>query len=295
MMGLLGCVATFALGNYGAVKFDIARAGTDWYLLLLGQPYLGGLLQCLVSLILIYAFRQLERHMSSRAFCGLLFVNLCLTILFEMMLLSILLGMGLKVIPSAGPFFYLLGLLPMYYSHIPTLRGTSLLGGAFTFSEKSQIYILAAQLLFSDGLSSVIPGAAAILAGRVYMFAPLRLNKFRFPAAVCRACGFAASFFVSLSPLESPYGSIERRQAAVASGGAAERVVQPTGARRAGGGGVPMGYGGGGGPMMGAAAEPSVEAVQALVSMGFDETAVRNALRATGNNPDAAANMLLSG
>lgn len=52
------------------------------------------------------------------------------------------------------------------------------------FSEKSWTYLMAAQLLFSDGLRSVGPSLAGMLTGYLYITNKNRIQSFRLPSAV---------------------------------------------------------------------------------------------------------------
>jgi hypothetical protein len=51
-------------------------------------------------------------------------------------------------------------------------------------SEKSWTYLLAAQLCFSEGISSIIPAIAALSIGYAYLGDSLKLQDYRLPNIV---------------------------------------------------------------------------------------------------------------
>ncbi len=69
------------------------------------------------------------------------------------------------------------GYIPKIYQNQYVLAGIS-------FSEKSGIYLLAAQLLFSDGLESVVAGLIALSFGLIYSQNLVRVQRFRLPAFI---------------------------------------------------------------------------------------------------------------
>jgi hypothetical protein len=282
---LVSSALTFILGSVSrSLAFDVVRISGGEYFRLLGcQMFFPSVPQAVVGAFLVYTLRQLERMMGTRKLGAFLFVSYVLTLVLQLafvVVLQTLMG-GRYMVPASGPYFFIFGLLPLFARHVPTLRGTRFFGGLVTFSEKTWTYLLAAQIACSDGAPSVCSALAGYAAGSLYMVDPLRLSSFRFPRFVDKAFGTVGSFFVSLMPDTTPAA------AAAAGGGAA---VAERGGRHA-----PGSRGGG---MYGTAntpAAPSAEVIASLTALGFDEAAVLNALRRTNNNPDAAANLLLTG
>ena len=66
-----------------------------------------------------------------------------------------------------------------------------------SLSEKTWVYALCAQLLCSDGLSSVVSGMSGLLAGYLYMSDETKLQNFRLPSVVEVRLGYAA--FISIT------------------------------------------------------------------------------------------------
>lgn len=68
-----------------------------------------------------------------------------------------------------------------------------------TFSEKSGIYLLAGQVLFSEGLSSIAAACCGILIGLLYDRNLLSMQRFRLPQFVEVRFLFLLHPFFSLS------------------------------------------------------------------------------------------------
>jgi len=130
----------------------------------------------------------------------------------------------------------------------------------------------------------VIAGGAGLLAGALYRLNVLGMQRFRLPAAVTDL------FSSTLGRVLSGPGAAQ--QVFVTPTAAQQQQQQQQGL----GGGFPQ-HGGrpGGGAVAAAprAVEPSPEAIQQLVQMGFDEGAAAQALRQAGNNVEAALQFLL--
>lgn len=93
-------------------------------------------------------------------------------------------------------FCFSSGYVPKIYSNQYVLAG-------LTFSEKSGIYLLAAQLFFSDGLSSIAAAVIALIFGFLYSQNNLGLQRFRLPKFIeVRKIYFLPTFHVlsSFSP-----------------------------------------------------------------------------------------------
>lgn len=73
------------------------------------------------------------------------------------------------------------GYIPKIYQNQYVLAGIS-------FSEKSGIYLLAAQLLFSDELESIVAGLIALSFGLIYSQNLVRVQRFRLPAFIEVGC-----------------------------------------------------------------------------------------------------------
>jgi hypothetical protein len=311
-------LSTFFVGNsIQHLSFDTNRIvnNGEYYRLLTSHIFFTSVPQSIIAAILMHQFRQFERQMGSRKFATCLLVVLVLSTILELFLIQAFslawpASPDSVYIPAVGPYYYIFALLPMYYQYVPALypRRYAFCGIkalTLTVSEKTFTYALLLEVLLESRSASLISGGAGLLAGSLYMVDALLLNKIRFPRMVEDAIAGVGSFFVSIFPSSEPTGAGAGAGAGVGFGG---RAGAGAGAGRGGeaqgeagrfGGGAGFaeaygaaGWGGGGGG--GAAAPPPRDAVEALVSMGFEEAAVVAALQSTGNNRDAAANLLLS-
>lgn len=140
------------------------------------------------------------------------------------------------------------------------------------------IYLAAMQLLLSGGRKSVLAGACGLLAGILYRLNLARMKEWRLPAAVVRFLG-------------STLGTDHRPVVGAGSGAAAGAGA---GAGAAGAAAAGRGFGPGTQPAPGARLpQPSAEAVQQLVAMGFEHQQAARALQQTNNDVQAAISLLL--
>lgn len=243
-----------------------------------------------IGLMLMYSFRQFERQLGTRKFGAFFVVSVAISILIQLAIIVVARGCGMDFVPSSGPFFFIYSLIPLFYQYIPTLHPTKLQVLGLSFSEKSWTYILACQLLFSDGTDSFGAGVAGLVAGYLYTWDGLGLQDYRLPSMV------EAPFMA----LGSVFSSLFQAPAGATPGG---RPTQRRPRRENIGGGL-QGLGNQMLPTdMGAlfddrsrlGLQPREEDIQTLMNLGFDRSSVERALLSTGNNIDAAANILLSG
>lgn len=150
------------------------------------------------------------------------------------------------------------------------------------FSSKSWIYLLSAQLMLNQGLSSALPCAAGLLAGQLYDRDGFGLQSARLPKIVetpFRLLGTAVGGLIPSLPAQpamapQPGQRLTPAQNMPAPAAGNAQLRNRTSGRHL-------------------EDAPSEESIALLVGMGFERTEVVAALRATGNNADAAANMLL--
>lgn len=165
--------------------------------------------QLIVGLILLYSLRHFERQMGIKKFGAYFVYSLVASTIVSILLIISLSIFGLNTTPSSGPYFLIFSLMSFYYgicnliyviiliticliillhinilAHIPALYSYpySVLG--FRLSEKSWIYLLSIQLLFSDSLSSIIAGTSGLIVGYVYSTNKYRLQSYRLPKSL---------------------------------------------------------------------------------------------------------------
>lgn len=151
------------------------------------------------------------------------------------------------------------------------------------------IYLASAQLLLSSPPASLLAGGCGLAAGLLYRLDLLGLQRLRLPAALCDlAAATLGRVLVGPGPPQqvfvTPVAGQQQQAAAAAQ--------QGWGAAPGGHGGTAAGAGRGAAAAA-RAVEPSPEAVQQLVAMGFDEAQATAALRQSGGSVEAALQYLL--
>mmetsp|Transcript_10967 Transcript_10967/g.15140 ORF Transcript_10967/g.15140 Transcript_10967/m.15140 type:complete len:309 (-) Transcript_10967:186-1112(-) len=247
--------------------------------------------EALNGIVHIYWFRVLERMLGSRRFSCFLAITWTLSVSLATGAI-VLLGdrredgaTYLRLMP--GPYFFIFSMYSLYFSLVPPTRPR--LAGIFgiNISEKSLVYLAGTQLFFSSGLRTVIPGLSGFLAGAAYLSDALKLYTWTLPKWFDR--WFFKPRRLDSTPMrnENPREELrERTPPAVATRvtrGDATFLNDDQAAIDAAMTAHAM-----------ASAEPSPDNIESLIAMGFDRDRSIEALRATGDNIEHAANRLLS-
>lgn len=226
-----------------------------------------------MGLIVLVTFsRRYEREMGTRKYCVFLLGVNVVAILAEIIASELFLEYGLRY---SGPYRVLGALLGMFHRFAPRLypRFFGILG--FHFSEKTIAYLFAAQIIFYNGLSSIIPSTCGFLAGCLMSAPPCsQLDVPDFVASVGASIGerFFDGHPSPVLPRQQRGGN--RRHDTAAAGPVNNHRAMPQPAS----------------PL-----PPPDSMVEQLTSMGFERDAVVRALRASHNNLEQAAERLLSG
>jgi hypothetical protein len=229
--------------------------------------------ELLFSALLTYYFRLLERQMGTSKYGA--YALICCGIGY-----AIEAGLATTAAhrtSASGLYSLLFANMVAFFLEVPSLQRFSVLG--ISLSDKVFIYIAAVQLLLSNAHQSAVSAAAGVVAGVVYHSGFLGLWKLKLPKLV------EDLFNASIGRLLG--GPTTTQQI----------FVTPATPPQGGGG-----FGGGGGGFAAIPArprtmppiEPSEEAVQQLVDMGFDPDRSRQALRQANNNVEAALQALLN-
>jgi hypothetical protein len=148
------------------------------------------------------------------------------------------------------------------------------------------IYLASIQLLLSAPPKSVVAGLCGLAAGQAYRLNLLGMQRLRLPAAVVDLFSSTIGrLLVGPGPPQQVFVTPIAAQQQQQFGGR-QQQQQGTMTQRGGGGG-------GAAAAVARPTEPSPEAVQQLVAMGFDQGSAAQALRQTGNNVEAALQYLL--
>lgn len=229
--------------------------------------------ELLFGALLTYYFRLLERQMGTSKYGAYAIISCGIGYALEA-------GLTATAHRSSASGLYplLFANMVAFFFEVPSLQRFSVLG--LSLSDKSFIYLAAMQLLLSNAQQSAASAVAGVVAGLMYHSGLLGLRTLKLPRIV------EDLFNASLGRIIG--GPTQRQQIFVTP--AAQNVAL------AGGGGG--GFGGGGSPLAARPRtmppiEPSEEAIQQLVDMGFDAGRARQALRQANNNVERALQALL--
>ncbi|KAL8716897.1 MAG: hypothetical protein Q9225_005808 [Loekoesia sp. 1 TL-2023] len=145
-----------------------------WRLLIWQSCYINST-ELLFGVMMLYHLRIIERLWGSRKFASFLITTLLPTLLIPPFILAVLRPLTFSIfnILPAGPTPLLFALLAQYHAIIPTVYKYRLLissssTDALTFSDKSLVYLLAAQLALSSLPGSVICAAVGWFVGTAW-------------------------------------------------------------------------------------------------------------------------------
>ena len=229
----------------------------------------------------LHACRQWERQVGSQKFLQfyILIQALCIAMEFLFYLIVLLPHQQKQSALNAQYFYYmgpygLLGALGwIFHWYTPRLHPRFIQVLKWQFSEKALGYIaLVVVLGGSHQLWKVTVGAAAMGAMACWMYLAFVPASFSFPSVLVRFVSQWSTKFLDETP---PIVVMTNPQAtaapAIPRAAAAAAPRQPP-----------------------APVVPDPDAVQQLLSMGFDQDAIEQALRQTNNNVERAADRLLS-
>ena len=178
--------------------------------------------------------------------------------------------------------------LAHYLKFVPRLHPRFLGVFGFHLSEKGLQCLWACYVLSHGGWSSILQGSVGVVGSLLYFRIVPKHLPLSIPNAVIEALpweSLSGLFFLDLPskvyvPLMMQQGGGTARGGGAGGGGGRPRP--PPAAATAT-------------PTSRAASLPSQEAIEQLTAMGFEEERVRQALQATNNNVEQAANLLLMG
>lgn len=218
---------------------------------------------------LIYYCRVFERRMGSNKFASFVFVTSAMSTLLQIGITQLCHG----CYPLAsGPFGLIFGCAAPFVMDLPVSSKFSVLGLPLT--DKALVMAMGAQLLLTSWKRTFIPGICGILAGTMYRVNFLGMRKFRIPSFLSklfkRTIGkILAAPLDQAGPTVHPGRSTDGSRPGTSASGQREYTQW--------------------------LAEPSPEAVELLVSMGFDRTLASRALQQSDNDVNLATNRLLEG
>jgi len=265
---------------------------------------------------LVHYLRRLEQELSSRRFIAWLFtleivyifIRLVAVLTFDEDVTRTFVGGG-GTTAAKGPYLFVGAVLYWYKTYVPRLYprflSSSTLG--ISCSEKTFPYLCAIYILFMRGTASLLAGSIGMVASGIFFFLlSLSTNNnnsssnipfIDVPDMIVNMLpweSMGSLFFLDPNPkVFAPYftrgainirpggGGGPRRNRGQEQQGAATRRVPMAGPAQP--------------PAAAAAMPPPPEAIAQLISMGFDEQRVKEALQVSDNNVETAANLLLMG
>lgn len=225
--------------------------------------------ELLFGAYLIYYCRVFERRMGSNKFASFVLVTSAMSTLLQIGVTQLYRG----CYPLAsGPFGLIFGCAIPFVMDVPVSSKFSILGLPLT--DKALVMAVGAQLLLASWKRTLIPGVCGMVAGSMYRINFLGMRKFRIPM-------FISKIF------KQTIGKI-----LVAPPDPVSPTVTPATNADGSRPGTSMGAHRGHSQWL---AQPSPEAVELLVSMGFDRTIASRALQQSENDVNLATNRLLEG
>ena len=232
--------------------------------------------EAMVGILHLYWFRSFERMLGSRRF-GAFALFACTVATSLATGFALALGDRREegaayMVFASGPYALIFSMYSLFYSMVPATRPKLVGVAGLDVSDKSLVYLCGAQLLFSGGMRSFIPGLCGIIAGVAYLNDALKLYTFALPKS------FDKWFFRSRFH-QTPRTPEEDNLLDDQDLDTQDDLSSPLAPQE----------------MVSAVATPSEANVETLVAMGFDRERALGALRASRDNLEAAANNLLSG
>uniref|UniRef100_A0A7S0XF64 UBA domain-containing protein n=1 Tax=Chromulina nebulosa TaxID=96789 RepID=A0A7S0XF64_9STRA len=269
------------------ISFDLNRIlmGELWRLLFSHIAFTN-MAQAVVGSITLYTLRIFERQMGIKKFGAFIVISYLLSIVLQIAAIVIISSLGFdNYIPSSGPYFIIFSLTYLYYAHVPHLQSRRLGVLGIDISEKSWIYVLLIQLLLSDGFNSSGSAAIGWLIGFIYDSNTVGIQSIRLPKFVENVLSIIYNFLHSLLfrptiPNMQQHGVPVGRDVgigALSDFNEYRDMLRPNNNNRY----VPSVHN---------PEPPSEDSISTLMSLGFDRATVIQALQATDNNLDAAAN-----
>jgi len=156
--------------------------------------------EAVFGLFLLYHFRMFERQRGTHKYAALAFTCTCAAT--SMQLAWLLLSPSKGQTLASGPYGLLFALLVQYAYDVPAGSFFSVLG--CRFSDKTFMYLLALQLVFSSSTAAAVPSLSGAVAGLLYRADFMRMRRFQFPKSVCRFLGTAlGTLLASPKPVHS--------------------------------------------------------------------------------------------
>eukprot|EP01103_Thecamoeba_quadrilineata_P006247 TRINITY_DN15976_c0_g1_i1.p1 TRINITY_DN15976_c0_g1~~TRINITY_DN15976_c0_g1_i1.p1 ORF type:complete len:355 (+),score=43.83 TRINITY_DN15976_c0_g1_i1:42-1106(+) len=168
--------------SFNLVNFDpVITQKFQFWRLFTNQIFFSTPGEMLFGFLLLYFFRLFERQLGTPKFAGFAIISFVLSTLFQ--LISLVLFPSLNAITS-GPYSIIFACFALYYSSVPQMQHFRLF--RIKLDDKFFVYILGAQMLFSNGFLSMIGGLCGLAAGIIYCSDVVHIKNFETPAFLNR-------------------------------------------------------------------------------------------------------------
>jgi membrane associated rhomboid family serine protease len=282
VMLVVSHLVIYSRGPKALQKISSSTTGDDfqWYKLITSKLLFRTTAETVTATITLSLLtRRFEREMGSPKFFAILILTNIITIVLES---TALLVFDRQEVLYSGPYPWIGACLALFYRFSPRMypRFISILG--LNFSEKAITYAFSLYVAGNGGLTTIIPTALGAMS--IFVLTPLLDHKT--PSVLAKLYP-GVIFSVLSDPPPRIYAPLMLAQMQGRRGGGAMRGMEGAAAPR------PT-------PRRPVApptppAPPPEEAVEQLTAMGFGRQEVVQALQATSNNVERAANILLSG
>mmetsp|Transcript_29414 Transcript_29414/g.69152 ORF Transcript_29414/g.69152 Transcript_29414/m.69152 type:complete len:347 (+) Transcript_29414:253-1293(+) len=256
---------------------------------------------------LAYYLRRIEQQLSSRRLVAWLIFLEVVSVFVRLIAVGTMDDevAGVLVGPASvkGPYLVVGGILYWYKACVPRLypRFLSSTTLGISCSEKTIPYVWALYVLYMREFSSLLMGVVGVFASAIYFFllsvstkssrTTSNIPLLDIPDAVVNLLPWetlGSVFFVDPTPrIYAPFLTLRAAMNIRNGGGGEDRPRRHRGDQRV----PPVPEA----PVAMPVTVPSPEAVTQLTSMGFEEDRVKEALQASDNNIERAANILLMG
>merc|ERR1712166_1182 len=241
--------------------------------------------ELLFGSLLLYYSRVLERHMGIQSFSAFTAIAFCISTLIQVAVGALL---PKYTNFASGPYGLIFAMMVLAFYRLPRLRSFNFFGMAA--SDKLFIHLIAAQLMLNDLPGSFSSAVVGLIVGQLYVRDVVGLQSLSFPYSVRQQCARiwgGADKCVALN--ETIFQQAVNAQNEGANGD--QLLPIPVAAMQGMMGVAGVGAGAVQQPQL---PPPSEELIEQLVGLtGSTRTAVLAALQRSGNDPDAATNILL--
>ncbi|KAG2208947.1 hypothetical protein INT47_011087 [Mucor saturninus] len=178
-----GCSALAAVLNakpHMVIQLSQLTMDGQFWKLFTSHWAFGSIGTSVVGTWLIYKMKIVERRYGSSKYAALVFISFVASTLLQTG--ALVSGLGFIKSIASGPYAILFSIMYQFQKIVPASHQTSMLGLKIT--DKTYVYLAAAQLFLSSSSASIIPCVCGIIVGAIYD--QTRAKTWRFPQWIQR-------------------------------------------------------------------------------------------------------------